>query len=354
MSSQYYNFYRHGRVGLNGLISLTEYNSLSSAIYDFEQKKNHLLISGYREYDFDEYENDEVQDKNIQRKESILPLSIQNLVNDILDSKIILSSLISLCYDYKKLFLKNLQQNSIDIAYITLNEIAKLIEESERLLDIIKQEKFSYQNEFQLSINKVSKTKLDENSNKFYSYIPFNFLFKKISEYTIQTKQQVFEKLQMLQGLQGLKIVENLCQIQDEQESITDLRYKNLNCKINTINQESTKQFILNYINKTALSPINILEMFEMQPNSQDQSKLNEYLLWYGSDISYSAAIIHQGLSTSLKGNSLQELKYQNINYLFDDFEKSRSFCKGNDQESNIFFQLNALYKTKAQQKIFS
>lgn len=72
-------------------------------------------------------------------------------------------------------------------------------------------------------------------SSKFYSLIPHDFGFAKMSNFILKTSEEVQKKTLMLQDLSDLKIATQLLKSNDSDDSVIDENYKKLNAEIKEV-----------------------------------------------------------------------------------------------------------------------
>ena len=105
-------------------------------------------------------------------------------------------------------------------------------------------------------------------SGDFYSLIPHDFGFQKMSNFVLDNDEKVKQKLQMLATISDLKITSKLLdQKGDENQSLLDQNYKKLGCKIKTLDKKSGEYKMLNeYFDNTKsyYSKVSIEDIFEV------------------------------------------------------------------------------------------
>ena len=75
-------------------------------------------------------------------------------------------------------------------------------------------------------------------SSEFYTLIPHDFGFKKMSTFVLDNEEKVKEKLKMLETISDMKITSKLLeQKTNDEESIHDQNYTKLGCKIQNVKQ---------------------------------------------------------------------------------------------------------------------
>ncbi|EAR86414.2 poly(ADP-ribose) polymerase family WGR domain protein (macronuclear) [Tetrahymena thermophila SB210] len=325
-------FYKWGRVGTPGQNSNIPQNSLEKAIQDYQKKKNDKIKGGYTEifikYGDDDKNDEEEEQKQQQkledkeRKQSKLSEAVQIMINEIFDSKMIQNSIKDIGFDQKKMPLGKLAEQTIKQAYLVLNELMEAIKNNET-------------------------SQFERLSSSFYSYIPHDFGFQKMSHFILRSEEQVKQKLEMLQNLEDLKIATNLLKLTDTEEAIIDENYKKLKSNIEVVKDQDTRNMIINYINEgsTYRQP-QVLEIYEVNREGEDERYTkdigNDTLLWHGSRISNFVGILSQGLRIAPPEAPVSGYNYGKGIYLADMFDKSRSYCQGNSQGVNYIMLIQA------------
>lgn len=184
--NNYYFWSRWGRVGVEGQNMRMGPMMLQGAIHNYNSKLRDKSVKGdYRvvemNYEEDDKDKDKKKDdtktkedkeKNEKKdyEDSKLPASVKDLIRLIFDMKMVDNQMKEIGYDSKKMPLGKLAKSSITKGY----EALKL------LMDQIKAGK---------------KDKIPEYSNDFYSYIPHDFGFQKMSNFILDSEQKVKAKL---------------------------------------------------------------------------------------------------------------------------------------------------------------
>ena len=103
-------------------------------------------------------------------------------------------------------------------------------------------------------------------SGDFYSLIPHDFGFQKMSNFVLNNEEKVKEKLNMLQTISDLKITSKLLdQKTNDNESLLDQNYKKLGCSIKNLDKKSgeynmMKEYFDN--TKSGYSKVSISDIF--------------------------------------------------------------------------------------------
>ncbi len=151
-----------------------------------------------------------------------MDLGLQKLINLIFDVNILNNTMKEIGYDAKKMPLGRLGDTTIKQAYGVLNQLSQAIKKKDRNL-------------------------MSSLSGDFYSLIPHDFGFQKMSNFILDNDEKVKEKLKMLETISDLKITSKLLdQKTDDNEAILDQNYKKLGCSIKTVDEKSTDFKLLN------------------------------------------------------------------------------------------------------------
>ena len=136
---------------------------------------------------------------------------LQKLINLIFDVNIMNNTMKEIGYDAKKMPLGRLGDSTIKEAYGVLNKLSEAIKKKDRNL-------------------------MSSLSGDFYSLIPHDFGFSKMSNFILDNDEKVKEKLKMLETISDLKITSKLLDKKtDDNEAILDQNYKKLGCSIKTV-----------------------------------------------------------------------------------------------------------------------
>jgi poly [ADP-ribose] polymerase len=164
---------------------------------------------------------------------STLPGKVQDLVRLMFDMRMMASKMKEIGYDAKKMPLGKLAKASIVKGY----EILK------RLMDEIK--------------GKCRLDTLSGLSGEFYSEIPHDFGFKKMSNFVLKSEQLVKEKLEMLQSLEDIQIFTKLIDEGSTDSDVNELdsNYAKLNISIVPMDHSSdTYRLLEKYVKNTHAS----------------------------------------------------------------------------------------------------
>lgn len=141
-------------------------------------------------------------------------------------------------------------------------------------------------------------------SGDFYTLIPHDFGFQKMSNFILNNEEKVKEKLNMLSTVSDLKVTSKLLDQQgNEEDAVHDQNYKKLGCSIKTLDTSSGEYKLMKeYFDNTKgnYGKVSIGDIFEVNRPTEHSSyntKLgNNMLLWHGSRVSNFVGILSQGM----------------------------------------------------------
>lgn len=120
-------------------------------------------------------------------------------------------------YDAKRMPLGKLGETTIKEAYGVLSKLSE-------------------------AVKKKDTNDMRKLSSEFYTLIPHDFGFQKMSNFILDNDEKVKEKIKMLETISDLKITSKLLdQKNDDNESVLDQNYKKLGCSIKTIDNKSAE-----------------------------------------------------------------------------------------------------------------
>ena len=332
-------FTRWGRVGVPGQHDAKNVDEFSGPKLFMQKYKDKTIKHNYKEifidYEAEIKKEDLPQDKkeNKSKKKFINTLSkdVMELISLIYNKKMINDNLHEIGYDSKKLPLGKLSQ-------VTLTNG----------LNILKQI------ESELKGKNPNRTHLMEYSSNFYTQIPHDFGFQKMSNFIIDTIEKVKEKIDMISALSDmkitLKILENVESEKDEEyeneeeKQIHDY-YKQLNCDIRSISKDEKIYSVLNkyltakidegdrdafgsyYGIRNNLSLIKAYELNRHGEKEKFKDFGNKKLLWHGSRITNFVGILSQGLRIAPPEAPSSGYLYGKGVYFADMSQKSSCYC---------------------------
>ena len=332
-------FTRWGRVGVPGQHDAKNVDEFSGPKLFMQKYKDKTIKHNYKEI-FIDYEaevkkedlpKDKKENKNKKKFINTLSKDVMELISLIYNKKMINDNLHEIGYDSKKLPLGKLSQ-------VTLTNG----------LNILKQI------ESELKGKNPNRTHLMEYSSNFYTQIPHDFGFQKMSNFIIDTIEKVKEKIDMISALSDmkitLKILENVESEKDEEyeneeeKQIHDY-YKQLNCDIRSISKDEKIYSVLNkyltakidegdrdafgsyYGIRNNLSLIKAYELNRHGEKEKFKDFGNKKLLWHGSRITNFVGILSQGLRIAPPEAPSSGYLYGKGVYFADMSQKSSCYC---------------------------
>lgn len=170
--------------------------SVDQATNDYDKKLREKTISGeYRILEMD-YGEDAAQEdiEDIMKKDAQtckLPKDVINLISLIFDMKMINNQMKEIGYDVKKMPLGKLSKDNISKAYGILKDLYEQVEKKTKNMHTI-----------------------ERLCNDFYSYIPHDFGFSKMSAHVLDNEKKVKEKLEMIESIQNIQIATRMLEDQ--------------------------------------------------------------------------------------------------------------------------------------------
>ena len=333
-------FTRWGRVGVTGLHEEKSVDKNSGPRL-FMRKYKDKLKHGYQEI-FIDYE---AEVKKEEPKKELSISSSKKKFKSTLNQDVM--ELISLIYN-KKMINDNLHEIGYDSQKMPLGKLSPVTLTTG--LNILKQIESELKNKNPNSEN------LKKYSSEFYTQIPHNFGFQKMSNFIINTIEKVKEKIDMINVLSDmkitLKILENVSnekseeEYENEEEKQIHDYYKQLNCDIRSISPNEEIYSILNkyltvkpnkkdsdgfggyYSYRNRLSLVKAYELNRHGENEKFKNELgNKKLLWHGSRITNFVGILSQGLRIAPPEAPSSGYLYGKGVYFADMAQKSSNYC---------------------------
>ena len=333
-------FTRWGRVGVPG--NHEEKNvDQNSGPRLFMKKYKDKTKHGYQEI-FIDYETEVKQEEpKEESKVSTSKKKFKNTLNqDVMD-------LISLIYN-KKMINDNLHEIGYDSQKMPLGKLSPVTLTTG--LNILKEI------ESELKKKSPNHENLKKYSSEFYTQIPHNFGFQKMSNFIIDTLEKVKEKIDMISVLSDMKITLKILEsvgkekseeeYENEEEKQIHDYYKQLKCDIRSI---SPSEEIYSILNKYLTAKMNkkdsdgfgsyysyrnrlsLVKAFELKRHGEEEKfkkKLgNKKLLWHGSRITNFVGILSQGLRIAPPEAPSSGYLYGKGVYFADMAQKSSMYC---------------------------
>ncbi|CAO2202888.1 unnamed protein product [Urochloa humidicola] len=327
-------YQRWGRVGVRGNHKLQAYTSRHKAIHEFKEKfwsKTNNHWSGRKnfkcyankytwietEYGESNKETEKTEKEGSitdQIKESQLETRTAQFISLICDISMMKQQMMEIGYNADKLPLGKLSKSTILKGYDVLKRISSVI-------------------------SKADRVQLEQLTGEFYTVIPHDFGFRKISEFIIDTPQKLKAKLEMVEALGEIEIATKL--LEDDSSDQDDplyAQYKQLRCDFTPLEADSeeysmTKTYLMNTHGKAHSGyTVDIVQIFKVSRHGEIEkfqkfaSIENRMLLWHGSRLSNWAGIFSQGLRIAPSGKGVS---------FADMFSKSANHCCASEASSS-------------------
>ena len=333
-------FTRWGRVGVPG--NHEEKNvDQNSGPRLFMKKYKDKTKHGYQEI-FIDYETEVKQDEpKEESKISTSKKKFKNTLNqDVMD-------LISLIYN-KKMINDNLHEIGYDSQKMPLGKLSPVTLTTG--LNILKEI------ESELKKKSPNHENLKKYSSEFYTQIPHNFGFQKMSNFIIDTLEKVKEKIDMISVLSDMKITLKILEsvgkekseeeYENEEEKQIHDYYKQLKCDIRSISPSEEIYSILNKYLTAKMDKkdsdgfgsyysyhnrLSLVKAFELKRHGEEEKFKkelgNKKLLWHGSRITNFVGILSQGLRIAPPEAPSSGYLYGKGVYFADMAQKSSMYC---------------------------
>jgi poly [ADP-ribose] polymerase len=333
-------FTRWGRVGVPGQKEQKDVDSNSGPKL-FMKKYKDKKKAGYQEIFIDyeaEVKKEDLPNKEKEEEKKIKKKFINTLNEDIMD-------LIRLIYN-KQMINDNLHEMGYDSKKMPLGKLSPVTLTNG--LNILKQ----IESELQKATPDTENLK--KYSSEFYTQIPHDFGFKKMSNFIIDTIDKLKQKIEMISILSDmkitLKIIENVAEEKEdeyenqEEKNLNDY-YKQLNCDIRTIDkseniysildkyltakidEEDNDGFGSSYGRRNYLSLIKAYELNRSDEIKKFKDFGNKKLLWYGTRMTNYVGILSQGLRIAPPEAPTSGFRYGKGVYFSDMSQKSSCYC---------------------------
>ena len=324
--NRYWIFRSWGRIGtIIGKTTTHEYNDLKEAVKQFhkiykEKTNNEFTVTNFIRHP-GKYHRLTTSDETVKKADltqsSSLSKPVEDLLKLLVDENLMNDFMIVFRLDTKKMPLAKIGQMEIRQANIVLKEIkAKLIQ-------------------------RESRERLVEVSNRFYSLIPQSVT----ADDVIDSKEKLKEKAELLKSIRDLQFTYRLLhkETRERAGNILDDFYKDLNVKIEHLEKDSYEYHVIaTYANETQMNcDLEIEEVFKISRSDDEllyepyENLPNKTLLWHGSRIINIASILSQGLKIAPPEASAIGCSFGKGLYFADVFEKSAGYCFAH-QSNNI------------------
>ncbi|XP_052818983.1 poly [ADP-ribose] polymerase 2-like isoform X2 [Mya arenaria] len=329
----YYTWLRWGRVGYSGQNNLIRCGpSLEAAKKQFLKKfqdktkndwanrskfvkvpgKYDLLQMDYSSKGMDETDAPELKKKNSITKypDSKLDKRLQSVIDLICDVKNMEEAVMEMQYDAKKAPLGKLTKDQIKAGYAALKKIDACVDA------------------------KDFGSKLTQACDEFYTRIPHDFGMRPPTK--ISTKQEVKNKIALLEALDDIEIAIKMLKEGDMSENPVDRHYHALKCDMSPV-EKTTEEFkmVETYLKNTHASTHNqykmkVIDLFDLAKHGEAEQFTdvgNRMLLWHGSRLTNWVGIISQGLRIAPPEAPVTGYMFGKGVYFADMSSKSANYC---------------------------
>ena len=326
-------FTRWGRVGFLRKFDVKPVNEITGPKLFMKKYNDKTINHNYKEIYIDyeaEVKKDEKNKKTSKKKKfkNMLSEDVMDLIRLIYNKQMINDSLHEIGYDSKKMPLGKLSPATLTNGLNVLKEI-----------------------ESELKKPNPKRENLMKLSSDFYTQIPHDFGFKKMSNFIIDSIEKVKEKIDMISSLSEMKITIKILENVDseneeyenqEEKQINDY-YKQLNCDIRSISKDEPIYSTLNkyltatidkkesdnlyYYRENRLSLLKAYELNRHGEKKKFKDFGNKKLLWHGSRMTNFVGILSQGLRIAPPEAPSSGYLYGKGVYFADMSLKSSHYC---------------------------
>uniref|UniRef100_A0A0D3ASC2 Poly [ADP-ribose] polymerase n=1 Tax=Brassica oleracea var. oleracea TaxID=109376 RepID=A0A0D3ASC2_BRAOL len=257
----------------------------------------------------------------VTRDESKLDPQVAKFISLICNVTMMAQQMMELGYNAKELPLGKLSQSTISKGYEVLQRISEMIERYDR-------------------------ARLEELSGEFYTVIPHDFGFKKMSQFVIDTPQKLKQKIEMVEALGEIEFATKLLSIdQGLHDDPLYYHYQQLNCELTPVGADSEEfSMVTKYMENTHAKAdsglFNCLELRELLKLIDSNNSKNRMLLWHGSRLTNWVGILSQvkrstidnqtGLRIAPREAPVTGYRFGKGVYFADMFSKSANYCYAN------------------------
>ncbi|XP_077218196.1 poly(ADP-ribose) polymerase isoform X2 [Tasmannia lanceolata] len=336
-NSTFMVYNRWGRVGVKGQDKLHgPFISRDDAINEFQLRffaktKNHwsdrkefICYPKYYtwlEMDYSEAEKETVLNNcddsvtGIQPRETQLDSRLAKFISLICNISMMKQQMLEIGYNAEKLPLGKLSKSTIMKGYDVLKRISDAIGQSDR-------------------------RKLELLSGEFYTVIPHDFGFKKMSEFVIDSPLKLKCKLQLVEALGEIEVATRLLKDDlDTQDDPLYSHYQRLRCDLIPVEVDSSEfSMIEKYMQNTHAKThsnytVDIVHIFKVSRQGEFEhfqkfsGMKNRMLLWHGSRLTNWTGILSQGLRVAPSEAPVTGYMFGKGVYFADMFSKSANYC---------------------------
>ncbi|XP_050364679.1 poly [ADP-ribose] polymerase 2 [Argentina anserina] len=196
-------------------------------------------------------------------------------------------------------------------------------------------------------IGHSNRKTLEQLSGEFYTVIPHDFGFKKMSNFVIDTPQKLKQKLEMVEALGEIEVATKLLNNDaGTQEDPLYSNYQSLRCELTPLGADSDEfDMVSKYLHNTHAKThsgyaVNVVQIFRASREGEAErykkffSMKNRMLLWHGSRLTNWAGILSQGLRIAPPEAPVSGYMFGKGVYFADMFSKSANYCYANSSSS--------------------
>uniref|UniRef100_A0A516AGD1 Poly [ADP-ribose] polymerase n=1 Tax=Lingulaulax polyedra TaxID=160621 RepID=A0A516AGD1_LINPO len=249
---------------------------------------------------------------------SKLPPTVQRLMSLICDTNMMKQAMMEIGYDAKKMPLGKISK--------------KMIKEGFEALQVIAAE---------LDKKKPNQVVIGDASSRFYSVIPHDFGFQHMSNFIIQTKERLEEKLKMVEALQDIEVAHRL--LEDDKgkpdKHPADVHYEKLKTELVPVAEASKDwKLVEGYMQNTHAAThssykLKLKSLFAVEREGEAErfkkfeAAKNRQLLWHGSRLTNWCGILSQGLRIAPPEAPVTGYMFGKGVYFADMVSKSSNYC---------------------------
>ncbi|KAJ0250128.1 hypothetical protein HA466_0143210 [Hirschfeldia incana] len=337
----YMVYFRWGRVGVKGQSKLDgPFHTWDRAIDIFcnkflDKTRNnwsdrkefvpHPKLYTWIEMDYGKDDNDSAvvndipkSSSEVKPEESKLDPQIAKFISLICNVSMMAQHMMEIGYNANKLPLGKLSKSTITKGYEVLKRISEVM-------------------------GRFDRARLEELSGEFYTVIPHDFGFKKMSQFVIDTPQKLKQKIEMVEALGEIELATKLLSIDPGlMDDPLYYHYQQLNCGLTPVGADSEEfSMVANYMENTHAKThsgytVQIAQLFRASRAGEDDRfqqfscSKNRMLLWHGSRLTNWAGILSQGLRIAPPEAPVTGYMFGKGVYFADMFSKSANYCYAN------------------------
>eukprot|EP00658_Telonema_sp_P-2_P060047 TRINITY_DN49081_c0_g1_i1.p1 TRINITY_DN49081_c0_g1~~TRINITY_DN49081_c0_g1_i1.p1 ORF type:complete len:429 (-),score=130.16 TRINITY_DN49081_c0_g1_i1:185-1471(-) len=284
-------------------------------------KGKYTLIERSHDDDDDKAEGETkgAKAEELQYPDSKLAEPVQQLMRLIFDMDMMASHMKQLGYDAKKMPLGKMSKATVTKGYQILKKISELFEEGAKA---------------------PPRAVLEQLSSEFYTLIPHDFGFQKMSNFVISTKKILKDKCEMVESLADIAVASELLSGKvDTSHNPVDTNYGKLHCGLEPVPKHTSEfQLVKEYVANTHAKTHNaytlqLQELFRVEKEGEAETfgpfseAPNRKLLWHGSRLTNWTGILSSGLRIAPPEAPVTGYMFDKGVYFADMVSKSANYC---------------------------